>query len=344
MFPHWLYVLQHMACDFNQCKNCYMYSAQHSSHYKVQLAQSSHYKNTKIIYSPITACWIPPTPQTAATCYLAVRCCHEWMENPSTGMETGSSANNGMSVWQSGCWRGCRFLLALLWDTALLRAAFQQLVLGEADVKAGVVHGVRCRRPCGSGSELGVRDQLLLGALAAAGGRQERPTLPEWVVVVVFVVVPQRRQQRLGLRANARVLAGRAGAAVAAAVAIAERVKVSGWQWARRYVREGEAAAAAAAAAVGGDLACPEQSRDLWPWGEGAASTLAVQGGRRRVDFGDGVFVPVEGKRKELVGFVFFRSSAQRKIKGQNIWGHFHWKCKWKHDSSTITVTGRNKT
>lgn len=89
-------------------------------------------------------------------------------------------------------------------------------------MKAGVIIGVRCRRPCGSGSEPGVRDQLLLGALAAAGGRQERPTLPERVVVVVFVVIPKRRQQRLGLRANARVFAGRAGAAVAAAVAVAE--------------------------------------------------------------------------------------------------------------------------
>lgn len=128
------------------------------------------------------------------------------MENPSTGPETESSANNGVSVAFD---RGCRFLLAPLWGTGLLRAAFQQLVFGEADVKAGVVHRVGRRRPWCRRCEPGVRNQLLLGALAAAGGGQERPTLPEQIVVVVVVViVPQRRQQRLGLRANARVLAG----------------------------------------------------------------------------------------------------------------------------------------
>lgn len=139
---------------------------------------------------------IPPPPNAASTCYLAERCCHEWMENPSTGPQSGSSANNGVSVAFDG---GCRFLLAPLWDTGLLRAAFQQFVFGEADVKASVVHRVRCRRPCGRGCEPAVRDQLLLGALAAAGGGQERPTLPKRVIVVVIVVVPQRRQQRLGL-------------------------------------------------------------------------------------------------------------------------------------------------
>lgn len=37
-------------------------------------------------------------------------------------------------------------LLALLWDGELLLAVFQQLVLREADVKAGVIHWIGGRR------------------------------------------------------------------------------------------------------------------------------------------------------------------------------------------------------
>lgn len=37
-------------------------------------------------------------------------------------------------------------LLAPLWDGGLLLAVFQQLVLREADVKAGVVHWIGGRR------------------------------------------------------------------------------------------------------------------------------------------------------------------------------------------------------
>lgn len=186
------------------------------------------------------------------------------MEAPSAGPEQGlvQTIECPFDSRDAALDRGCRFLLARLWDTGLLWAAFQQLVIGEADVEAGVIHRVGGQRPCGWGCKPGVRDQLPLGALralAAARGGQESATLPKRVVVVVIVIVPQRRQQRLGLRTDARVLAGRAGAAVAAAVGVAERVEVSRRQRARRHVREGEAAAAAAVAA----LARPKQSRDV---------------------------------------------------------------------------------
>lgn len=150
-------------------------------------------------------------------------------------------------------------LLAPLGDGGFLRAVFEQLVLGETDVKAGVVHWIGGRR-VRVRNEAGLRGQeiplapVLLGTLAAAGGRQKRPAVPEQVVVV-----PQRRQQRLGLGTDARVLAGRAGAALD----VAERVEVGGGQGARGDVREGEAAAAAGGRVAAADLPRRVQSCDV---------------------------------------------------------------------------------
>lgn len=75
-------------------------------------------------------------------------------------------------------------LLAPLWDGGFLLAVFKQLVLREADVKAGVVHwiGGRRIRVCNEAGLCGQEIPLapvLLGTLAAAGGRQKRPTLSE---------------------------------------------------------------------------------------------------------------------------------------------------------------------
>lgn len=127
---------------------------------------------------------------------------------------------------------------------------------------------------------------LLRGAVAAAGGRQKGPAVPEEVVVVA-----QGRQQGLGLGADARVLAGRAGAALA----VAEGVEVGGGQRAGGDVGEGEAAAAAGGRLVSADLSGHRRRGcDLRPRGQGPAGPLSVQGGRRRVEFGDCLFTPAK--------------------------------------------------
>lgn len=116
-------------------------------------------------------------------------------------------------------------------------------------MKAGIVHRSRAERVHvrveGGGLRGGRHTPVLQGAAAATGGRWEHRAVPEKVVVV-----SQRREQRFGLGADARVFAGGGGAALA----VAERVEVGGGRGAGGDVREGEAAAVAGSYSVSGDL------------------------------------------------------------------------------------------
>lgn len=157
------------------------------------------------------------------------------------------------------CLNGGHLVIFLtpLWNIRVFLVALQQLILRKTDVKAGIIH----QRGEGQGviagegrrvGRVGLRRRenrvasLLQGAVAAAGGRHKSPPVPKQVVVV-----SQRGQQRLGLGAHARVLAGRAGAALA----VAEGVEIAGRQGAGGDVGEREAAAAARGHVVRGDLA-----------------------------------------------------------------------------------------
>lgn len=161
-------------------------------------------------------------------------------------------------------------------------------------MKAGIVHrrqaeGVGVRVQGGGLGRLrgGCRAPVLQGATTAAGGRQEGHAVPEKVVVVT-----QRRQQRLGLGADARVFAGGGRAALA----VAERVEVGGGRGAGGDVGEGEAAAVAGGRVAASDLRRCQRRRDVW--GQRSAGALAVHWGR--IELGNRLDTPGKEEREEV--------------------------------------------